>query len=297
MTLEGRRALSQRNQQHMMILREHRTLPTLPTAHLVMIHPDFAFGFFKDRFDGPSHSADANELIQRSVDGSIAEKEFDLSRVIQITADDQPEFTGRQTSARFGHAQKCEITNDGTFAAFFDHGLNPILLLNLLQQLLDWNGTLPDIAEMQASGTTSMTTPLRKMNLGRSTPDQAVLFDGCEVRLSRSRHTVPKRRTVSIQSVCRHPGKRQIIALDGAFQQFQPDFWLRFENQILRDSAGLPLLAMFFCKPWIGHEQLSFDQTVSLATGISQIHSDLPVRDLSHRTAVLRSYPDRFSSL
>ena len=84
--------MSQRNQQHMMV-------PPYPAPHLVMIHPDFAFGFFKDRFDRPSHSADANELMQRSVEGSIAEKVFDLSRVIQITADDQPEFTGRQASS------------------------------------------------------------------------------------------------------------------------------------------------------------------------------------------------------
>ena len=132
--------MSQRNQQHMM-------MPTLPTAHLVMIHPDFPFGFFKDRFDGPSHTADANELIQRSVAGSIAEKVFDLRRVIQIAADNQPEFTGGQALSRFSHTQKCEITNDGTLAAFFDHRANPILLLNLLRQLLDWNGTLPDITQ------------------------------------------------------------------------------------------------------------------------------------------------------
>jgi hypothetical protein len=67
-------------------------VPTYPAPHLVMIHPDFAFGFFKDRFDRPSHSADANELMQRSVEGSIAEKVFDLSRVIQITADDGSKY-------------------------------------------------------------------------------------------------------------------------------------------------------------------------------------------------------------
>jgi hypothetical protein len=57
-----------------------------------MIHPDFAFGFFKDRFNRSSHSADANEFIQRSVEGSIAEKVFDLSRVIQITAEDGSKY-------------------------------------------------------------------------------------------------------------------------------------------------------------------------------------------------------------
>src|SRR5487761_2276273 len=114
-------------------------MPSYPTPHLVMIHTDFTFGLFEDRFNWPSHSADPDELTQRSADRSIAEKVFDLRKIIQIAANDQPEFTHRQAAARFSHAQECKITNDGTLAAFFDRSLNPILLLNLLHQLLDWN--------------------------------------------------------------------------------------------------------------------------------------------------------------
>ena len=62
-----------------------------------MIKTDFTFGFFKDRFDGPSHPADPHEFVQRRIERCIAEKVFDLSRVIQIATDNQPEFTGRQT--------------------------------------------------------------------------------------------------------------------------------------------------------------------------------------------------------
>src|SRR3990172_8853702 len=179
-------------------------VPSYPTSHLVMIHADFTFGFFKDGFNWPSHSADSDKLTQRSADRSIAEKVFDLRRIIQITANDQPQFSNGQAAARFGHAQKCKITNDGTLAAIFDHGFNPILLLNLLHQLLDWNWMLPGITQTQASRMTSMTAPLWNINLRRCTPDQAVLFDGCEIMLSRSCDTIPKCRAVSIQGVCRH---------------------------------------------------------------------------------------------
>src|SRR5271157_865548 len=122
-------------------------MPSQPTAHLVMIHPDFTFGLFKDGFNRPSHTADPDKLFQGNIDGSIGEKVFDLRRILQIAAENQPEFSGGQTRPRFGHAQKCKITNDGTLAALFDHGSNPILWIDLLRQLLDWNGMFPCIAQ------------------------------------------------------------------------------------------------------------------------------------------------------
>jgi len=42
---------------------------------------------------------------------------------------------------------------------------------------------------------------------------------------------------------------------------------------------------------------MSFDQAISFATGISQIHPHLSVRDLSDRAAILCSHAYRFSSL
>src|SRR5271157_4702969 len=67
-----------------MMVRDCRTMmvPTNPAPHLVMIKTDFTFGFFKDRFDGPSHPADPHEFVQRRIERRIAEKVFDLSRVI-----------------------------------------------------------------------------------------------------------------------------------------------------------------------------------------------------------------------
>ena len=185
-------------------------MPSDPTSHLVMIHADFTFGFFEDSFNRPSHSTNPSQLSQWNADRRITEKVFDLRGIVQIAANDQPELTSRQATARFRHTQKCKITNDGTFAAFFDNSPNPVLLLNFLHQLLDWNWMLSGIAQTQASGVTSVTAPLGKMNLWRSTPDQAVLLDGCEVRLSCSRHAISKRGAVPIQGICRHPDTRPL---------------------------------------------------------------------------------------
>ena len=126
-------------------------------------------------------------------------------------------------------------------------------------------------------GMTSATAPLWNINLRRSTPDQGVLLNGCEVELSCSSHAVSKRRTVSIQSVCRHLGKRQIIAFEGVFQQFQTNFRLRFENQIFWYATSLPLLGVFFFKPLFWHEQLTFNQAT---LGIISLRGTLAKRGL-----------------
>lgn len=69
--------MSERNQEHMM-------MPSDPTAHLVMIHADFPFGFFKNGSNWPSHSAHSNQLRQWNADRRITEKVFDFRRIIQI---------------------------------------------------------------------------------------------------------------------------------------------------------------------------------------------------------------------
>ncbi len=142
-----------------------------------------------------------------------------------------------------------------------------------------------------------MTSPFWNMNLGRATPDQRVVLDGREVKLSGRRHAIPKCGAVSIQGIGCYPEKRQFASWEGAFQHFQPDFRLRFEFQIFRNSTGFPLLCVFCCKPFFRHEQSAFDQTIAFATGVAQIHANLPVRNLAHRAAILRRHPDRFRAL
>ena len=67
-------------------------MPAQPTAHFVMVKTDFAFVFLKNGFNGPAHPADAHELDQGSFDRGIAKVELDHGRIIQIAADDQPDF-------------------------------------------------------------------------------------------------------------------------------------------------------------------------------------------------------------
>ena len=99
---------------------QHVVVPSQPATQLVMVETDLAFCFFEYRFNRPSHSANTDQLMQRDLSRSIAEVVFDDGRVIQIAAEDQPEFFCGQVFARLGDAQKSEFIRDRSFAAFFD---------------------------------------------------------------------------------------------------------------------------------------------------------------------------------
>ena len=104
---------------------------------------------------------------------------------------------------------------------------------------------------------------------------------------------IPKSGRISIQFVGSHPLKGQAAALDGTFQQLQPDFWFCFRFRIGGNTASLALILMRFIKPGLRHEQLSFDQAVSFPAGVTQIDPVLAIGNLAHRSAVLCSYPHR----
>src|SRR3972149_9437632 len=125
--------MSQSHQQHMM-------MPAKPATHFVMVETDFAFGFFKNDFDGPTHAADTHKLDQRGIGRGVAEVELDLRRVIQVAADDQPDFGTGQVGPRFDDAQKGKVTDDGAFAAFFDGSGGPTIFWDRSNQLRTLTG-------------------------------------------------------------------------------------------------------------------------------------------------------------
>ena len=138
---------------------------------------------------------------------------------------------------------------------------------------------------------TTATFPARNMHFRAGAPDRGILLDLREVPLSQCSHPISKCGAVSVQFVCRHPGKGQIAALYSFLQQFQPDFRLGFERQVFWHAARLSSLSMSFFKPLLRHEQLPFDQTVACATGIPQIHAHLSVGNLADRSAILAATP------
>src|SRR5512136_933295 len=117
-------------------------MPAQPTARFIVVETDFALAFFEDDLDRPTHAADANQFEQGDVCRGIAEVELEYLRVVQVAADDQPDFLVRQTASAFDHTQESEITDDGAFAAFFDGGTYPDWLGNLGRDILDGDGFL-----------------------------------------------------------------------------------------------------------------------------------------------------------
>ncbi len=167
-------------------------VPSQPTTHLVIVKADFAFGFFEDGFDRPAHPAYAHELAQGRVSRGVAEVVFDHRRIVEIAADDQPEFTCGQVCARLAHAQKGKVANNGAFAAFLDSSSHPIPFGDVSHQLLHLKGARVRIAQTQTSWTATATFPLGNMHFRAGAPDGGRAFDLGEIPLAESRDAIPK---------------------------------------------------------------------------------------------------------
>src|SRR5258708_38601943 len=66
-----------------------------------------------------------NQFGQRDGARRIAKVELDDGRVIEVTADDEPQVRPRQAHAGFNDPQKGKITDNRAFAAFLDSRTGP----------------------------------------------------------------------------------------------------------------------------------------------------------------------------
>src|SRR5450759_1985763 len=194
-------------------------MPTQPAPRLVLVETDFAFGFFKDGFNWPAHPTQAYELNQRRIGGRIAEIVFDHERVVQIAADDQPEFLAGQVVARFSYTQKSKVANNGALTAFFNSGAKPVLWGNVSHQLFDLKRMLVCLAQTQAGWATPATFPLGHVYFGWGAPEGSGVFDLREIPLAQNIDSISKRGRIPVQLIGRYPLKGQMTAFCRFFQQ------------------------------------------------------------------------------
>src|ERR1700690_3911986 len=173
-------------------------MPSDPATHLVMIQPDFAFGFFKDGFNGPTHTTHAHQLNQWSFCWGVAEVVLNHFRVIKIAADDKTEFTGGQVCTRFNQAQEGKVTDDGTFAAFFDFGACPAFCRESLHQVFDLDWMIGWNAQTQTGRAATVATPFRNVDFGTNNPNRGHIFDLAEIPLPQISDSIAKSGRISI---------------------------------------------------------------------------------------------------
>jgi hypothetical protein len=149
------------------------------------------------------------------------------------------------------------------------------------------------ITQAQASWAPATTFSLGEIYLRPTAPNQGQALDFGEILLIQLSYPVSESRGISIKFIGCHPLKRQISSLDGATQQFQADFGLGLERQALWHAACGAFGCVFYVKSCFWHEQLPFNQAITLATGIPQVNPYLRVSHLPNRAAVLRSHSDR----
>ena len=190
-----------------------------------MIKADFAFGFFEDGFDRPSHAADAYELDHGSFSRGIAEVELDDRRILQIAADDQPDFWTRQVCSRFDQAQESKVADDRSFAAFFDGGCGSSLLSECWQPAPSpESGDHSDGADAAGSGDDhDLSTQGHALRV-ETLQIRSVALDFGEIPLVQCRYSIPKSRRIPVQFIRSHPLKGQTLPRFSAFSAIPGQF-------------------------------------------------------------------------
>jgi hypothetical protein len=102
---------------------------------------------------------------------------------------------------------------------------------------------------------------------------------------------------IAVERIGGDPLERETATAHGILQEFECQFGLGFEGQLLRYTTLASLVGMFGIKPWFGHKQARIRQSIALAARIAQIHAHLAIGDFADRAAVLCGNSDRIVAL
>ena len=97
---------------------EHVMIPSKVLANLILIHAQFAFGFFKALFNGPAQAAQPDKQCQSRAEGRIADKECICGIRSQGAFHDQPDFPSRQPVFGKNRSALGELIFDGPLGSF-----------------------------------------------------------------------------------------------------------------------------------------------------------------------------------
>ena len=92
---------------------EHMMLPSQPSTNFILIHADFAFGFFERSFNRPAQTTDSDQFLDGASGGSIAQIEFHFGLRSQTAATDQPLTNSWQAVLNGGHTQDGKLCPRG----------------------------------------------------------------------------------------------------------------------------------------------------------------------------------------
>jgi hypothetical protein len=108
--------MGEKDQRHVMI-------PPRPEAQFVVIQAQVPFTFREAGLDGPAHSAQPDQSVQRRVGGGIAQVVFErghLGRTVHFAAQHHPNLPRRQAVAHRHRAHGGEVGHQRSLAALQD---------------------------------------------------------------------------------------------------------------------------------------------------------------------------------
>src|SRR5688572_18994050 len=145
-------------------------MPPPPRARLIVLHAQFALGFFNRRLHRPTQPTDPYQVLGRTGRGGIRQKDAERFGLVRAATKDRPRRGAGTATPRSGDAYKSKGRFNGAFAAFFDRVALPRLSRQSGGNLNERLGLGFALGEPRVLAGTAQSTLARHLDLGLADP-------------------------------------------------------------------------------------------------------------------------------
>ena len=167
-------------------------MPAHPRPGFIMIHADFTFGLFEDRFDRPALPAHIGHRARCDTDRRVAQVIPGFGRFRQTASKDGPDARSGQAITSRGDTQPDEISDQRTFAAFLNGQTLPASLGQVAGQRTQFLSGRRIQPHARMNAWTPQQARASRFHRGRVQPHASIVGNLGEIPFTQCRYTVQK---------------------------------------------------------------------------------------------------------
>ena len=278
----------------------HVMIPSMPTTHGILIHPQFIFAVLYASLHWPSSCGKPSQFgLWRSF-RSIGKIVSSLP-TNHIVADNQTYLWARQCIPNCYHSYEGYISHQWSFATLMQ-GV-PYILLWLKGYSIYLLGNRFTFHQFSSSSWTSTAFPGRNLCLWTLQPDTGVSWYLHKVKVMYTilfPHVIYLIQKPGIPTkflVTQYPLEGNLTPLVHSLEHLQSPFLMVMEVGLFWYATILTTDGIFRRKPFFRKVKTAIQKCITLGGGVSQVDTHLAVIYLASGVTILTSYASRLSSL
>lgn len=276
---------------HQEVMREkrlgHMMLPAAPRARFVMIHTDFAFGFFQHGFNGPAITAGLRQPLMGTSHGRITYIEFQLWRPAQVTPEDRPRAWSGQLISDRGHSQEGKVSDQWPFAAFVNREALPRRRRQVGGKLAHFMGTWCVEFDARVEPRAAHRPTASRFDRRGTQPAPGIIRHFSQIPFAQGGDPIQKGWILPEMLIPHHPLKRDHMAGHHILKHLQRQRRFGSKTNGRWNVTSLPTRLVLGIKPVFRQIQAAIQEGGSVPTGIDQKDPFLTVGNLPYSPTVL----------